>query len=428
MGALVWMVAFGVLAAKPLSLDDALSLARARHPSLKAADAQVTAARARERVAFAPLLPRVSTSLGYSRSTANFVARPGSVPTALDSQTNVSFNSFDFFSAGLTGSASWDFGQSWHRWLSSKEGVGSVEAQAKAERVALGLEVRLAYFEAARQQELREVAEAGLANAQVHFSQAQAFVRAGSRPQIDVVQAKADVAQAKLAAITARNAERTALVRLLTAVGLARAEPVSLTTEPPPALDVEGKDVGQALGVAMEARPELAQLASQVRAQELALKAVQGAYGPTVSATLGLTLQSRSLAQAIVPNASLGVSLAWPLYEGGVTLAQEAEARAQLQVLAAQKGLLEQQLALDVEQAWVGLEGARATLEAAEEAAEAAVEEDRFAVGRYQAGAGNAIELGDARVRLTVAQSQAVQAKYALAQARARLSAALGQE
>lgn len=428
MGALGLGLTVAVLAARPLSLDDALSAARARAPALKAANATVTAVRARERAAFAPLIPRVSASLGYSRSTSNFVARPGSVPSALDSQTNVSLASYDFFSAGLNGSASWDFGQSWRRWLASKETIGSAEAQARAERVALGLEVRQAYFEAARQKELTQVAEAGLANAEAHFTQAQAFVRAGSRPQIDVVQAKADVAQAKLTVVTARNGERTALVRLLTSVGLPRAEPVSLSDETPPALDVEAQDVAQALTRALEGRPELAQLGSQVRAQELALKAVQGAYGPTVSATLGLTLQSRNLAQAVVPNASLGLSLAWPLYEGGVTLAQEAEARAQLDVLAAQRGALEQQLQLDVEQAWVGVEGARAALEAAQEAAQAATEEDRFAVGRYQAGAGNAIELGDARVRLTTAQSQAVQAKYALAQARARLMAALGQE
>lgn len=428
MGALGLTVTLVVLGARPLSLDDALALAKERHPSLKAARAQVTAAQAKERAAFAPLIPRVSASLGYSRSTSNFVARPGSVPSALDSQTNVSLDSYDFFSAGVTGSASWDFGQTLNRWLASQEAIGVQQAGARAESVALGLEVRQDYFEAARQKELRTVAEAGLANAKAHLSQAEAFVRAGSRPQIDVAQAKADAAQAKLAVINAQNAERTALVRLTITLGVPRGEAVELTDGAPGALAEEGGDVAQALTAATAARPELAQLDSQVRAQELTLKAVRGAYGPTVSASLGLTLQSRNLAQAIVPNASLGVNLAWPLYEGGITLAQEADARAQLEVLGAQKALLQQQLALDVEQAWVGVDGARAALEAAEEAAVAAQEEERFAVGRYQAGAGNAIELGDARVRWTTAQSQAVQAKYALAQARARLLAALGRE
>jgi outer membrane protein len=49
-----------------------------------------------------------------------------------------------------------------------------------------------------------------------------------------------------------------------------------------------------------------------------------------------------------------------------------------------------------------------------------------LAEGRYQAGVGNVIELGDSQVALTTAAAQEVQAIFNLATARAKLLQALG--
>jgi outer membrane protein len=49
-----------------------------------------------------------------------------------------------------------------------------------------------------------------------------------------------------------------------------------------------------------------------------------------------------------------------------------------------------------------------------------------LAEGRYDAGVGNVIELGDAQVALTSAEVQAVQADYNISSARAQLLNALG--
>ncbi len=50
----------------------------------------------------------------------------------------------------------------------------------------------------------------------------------------------------------------------------------------------------------------------------------------------------------------------------------------------------------------------------------------KLAEGRYEAGVGSAIELGDAQVALTHAGAQRVQAQFNLSTARAQLLAALG--
>jgi outer membrane protein len=70
----------------------------------------------------------------------------------------------------------------------------------------------------------------------------------------------------------------------------------------------------------------------------------------------------------------------------------------------------------------------KAALSAAGEALVNAREQLRLAEGRYQAGAGSAIELADAQVALTTAAAQRVQADYNLAASRAQLLRALGRE
>jgi outer membrane protein len=63
---------------------------------------------------------------------------------------------------------------------------------------------------------------------------------------------------------------------------------------------------------------------------------------------------------------------------------------------------------------------------AADEALLNARERLRLAEGRYQAGVGSVIELGDAQVALTNAAAQKVQADYNVSTARAQLMKAIG--
>jgi outer membrane protein len=126
-----------------LSLDEALRIAHERQPQLKVARSQVDAAKARTGESLAPMLPQISAALGYSRSTANFVARPGALPSNLSSSSSVNLQSYDFFTSSLNANQLlWDFGQSWNRWQASKASLESQEATAKTSLVTVDLQVR----------------------------------------------------------------------------------------------------------------------------------------------------------------------------------------------------------------------------------------------------------------------------------------------
>ncbi|MDP1823640.1 MAG: TolC family protein [Archangium sp.] len=425
---LTLFVSGSALAALPasLTLEEALALAREHRPSLQAARAQVEAADARARQALAPLLPSVSFNFGYSRSTANFVARPGAVPSSVDTASAASLASSDYWSSGLQVSATlWDFGQGWQRYQAALSTAQAQEAQERAQHRTSDYTVRTLFFAAASQRELVEIARAALENTSAHLAQIDGMVKVGTRPEIDLAQAKADQANARLTVLNAKNGYAVARARVTQALGVAAPPTWEVVDGAPVAVEGEGQEVAVLLPEALGARPEVAALRAQVEAQERTLRGTRAAYFPSLGLQLGGTLASRQL-PTIVPNLSGQLSLSWALYEGGVTPAREREGEATLRQLAAQRDELTLQVSFEVQQALLDVSSAKETVEVAAEARAAAQEKLRLAEGRYRAGAGNALELSDAQVTATQAAGQEVQAKFTLAAARAALVAALG--
>ncbi len=81
---------------------------------------------------------------------------------------------------------------------------------------------------------------------------------------------------------------------------------------------------------------------------------------------------------------------------------------------------------LQVDTARLTVKAAKATIGASQDALDSSREQLRLAEQRFSTGVGNIIELNDAQVAYTTAAAQVVQARFALASARAQLLAALG--
>lgn len=417
------------VAAEPpraLGLDEALKTAAANQPTIREAQATTQAAQARADEAFAPNLPQVNLSAGYQRATANFTARPGAVPSSLSRTSNVSLDSFNYWSSGITATQTlWDFQQTWGRYRAAESTAKAQAEDELAQRVQVDLSVRTAYFQARAQRDLVAVAQATLQNQQAHLDQIKGFVEVGTRPEIDLAQAKANVANARVQLITAQNNYATAKARLNQAMGVEQPTSYDVTDSTLPPVEGEGGQLDTLVDQAYQARPESAAFERQLEAQRYTLRAVKGAYYPSLGASLGATLAGPSL-DHLVPNATAQLTLSWNLYSGGGTTAQVKEAESQEVVLEAQRDAFRLQVRLDVEQAQLAVHAAQETLTASDEALAAAQDQLKLAEGRYQAGVGNVIELSDAQVGLTSASAQRVQAAYGLATARAQLLAALG--
>jgi outer membrane protein len=410
-----------------LTLDQALETARAQQPQLRQAAAATQAALANSDVAMASLLPQVSGSASYQRSTANFTARPGSLPGGIGGGgTSQSWATFDYFNLGLSASQLlYDFGQSRSRWRSAQ---ASADSQRTSERSTLEqvlFAVRTAYFQARAAKSAVTVAVDTLANQQKHLGQIEGFVEVGTRPEIDLAQAKTEVANAQVQLIAAQTDYAIAKAQLNQAMGVEASTNFDVEDEAQPPVAGEDEATDVLLDEALKARPEITALADQIRAQELTVRAIRGALGPSLVFSTGFSdagQQPSSLAWNW--DAALGLSV--PIFQGGQTRAQIRQAEANLAAVQSQAEGERLQVRLEVEQALLTVRAARTALVATGEALVNAKERLRLAEGRYETGVGSIIELGDAQLALTSAAYQEVQAEYKLAQARAGLIRALG--
>jgi outer membrane protein len=399
-------------ASRVVHLEEAVRSAVENHPQLREARAGTEAASARADQARAGLLPRVGLTAGPSIRGEGSSAGGGSGPTS---------------SLGADLSASqllFDFGQTWGRWRAAQAGAEAQRASEGTTQQQLILGARTAFFGARTQRDLVRVARETLANQQRHLEQVQGFVEVGTRARIDLAQIRTDRANAAVQLINAENAYETAKVQLNQAMGVEADTDYDLGDETLGPVAGEDASTDELLKEALAARPEVAALEAQVRAQQLNVEALSGGYWPSFGVSTGAGAGAG--AGALGWNWSAQLTMNWQLFQGLATTAQVREARAALSSAEAQRDLLRQQVRLQVDQARLAVRGAKAALAAAGEALAAARERLELAEGRYQTGAGSILELGDAQVALTTAAAQEVRAEANVALARAQLIQALG--
>lgn len=392
----------------PLTLEQAEALALQHQPQLQSSRAQTRAARARAAQGNAALLPGARLTGDLSRGDGPAPA----VPTTT-------------WSLGLSASQTlFDAGA----WYTASAGRAAAAAQAETERdirLAVLLAVRTAWYQAAAARDLVEVAKETLANREAHLAQVKAFVEVGTRPEIDLAQARADRASAVVQLIGAENDFATAHAQLNQAMGVAASTDYALGAAPVAPLAGEEGTVEALVAEALAARPDAAARARTREARQASLRAAQATWLPTVDAGAKVVEAGPAVDQT-QRSWSAGLTLSWTLLEGGFGAAKASEAQANLDALDADDEAFRQGVRLELEQARLAVRSARASLEASGEVVVNARERLRLADARYQSGLGSGLELNDAQVAVTNAAAQEVKARFALAAARAQLAKALG--
>jgi outer membrane protein len=455
-----------------LTLEDAVRIAMANHPTLGVARNNEEAARARVRQAWSAFLPSFTGSFGYLPQTANFAASPQfqrlflSGPTvavgitctpgapgcatpepcvySLDPttgqprdpncrQTNIrprpSSQIFNFWSAQV--GLEWTlfaFGRSYFAWKSAQQGrVAADEAREAAVR-QVSFEARVAFFSALAADQLVAVAAEAVATRERHFAQIQGFFEAGTRTRVDVAQSRADLASAELMRANAERQREIAQAQFIAALGLDSARHVNLVAPSP---DTSGANetplpadpVGEALGT----RPEPRQLAAQRRAFEFQSKSIRSAYFPALTLALGPSFAGIDITQ-LTPNFQVSLVLAYPApgLNPFLISGQRREVRANAAVVAEQARAVANSIRLEIAQALAELKAARVSVQGSAVLVAAARERRELADARFSEGVGTLLELSDAEAAFVNAQAQAIQAQFDLGLARARLDHALG--
>jgi len=430
------LVLAAALSARTVTLAEAEQAAAAQRPEVRIAAANAAAGAGRTEQARAPLLPQVVLQGIYERSTGNREQKPDRTFTVANS-----FDTFNWYEAKMgIEQLIYDFGRAADRWRAAAARAAGLGDTARAARLQALLDVRAAFFEARADKALVEVARQTLANQDRHYAQISEFVRTGTRPDIDLAQASADRANARVTLIRAENAYTVARAELNRAMGTVGDTDYDVADDEFPPVPGETGPIAGLIDEALRDRPELAAVEAQLRAQELTLQSARAGYWPSLSliagaSDAGIQFQETYMLDylgnvtpygGLAWNLWIGVKLTWPVFQGFLTRGQVHEAAADVDGLRAQRDGALHEVWVGVQRAAPGVRAAKEALVAAEEALTSARTRLRLAEGRYTAGVGNIIELSDAQLGETTAAAQRVAADYALAAARADLVLALG--
>jgi outer membrane protein len=425
------------LSARTVTLEEAERAAEVQKPDVRVAHANTAASDARRVQARSPLLPQIKAEGEYDRTTGNLRQKPGKT-TAVDN----TWKFYNWFQGQVTATQLiWDFGRSLNQWRAAEMRAVALADTERATRLEAVATARAAFFRARAGKALITVARQTFANQERHLGQITGFVQAGTRPEIDLAQARAARANAHVAVIRAENDYTVARAELNQAMGVTGDTEYDVADETFAAVPGETSSIGDLIDEAIRARPDVAALDRQVQAQELAARAARGAYGPALNLIAGARDEGQSFEQThelqgitVIAQGGMawnvwgGVQLSWPLFQGLLTRGQVREADAQLDAARAERDMLVQQVWVAVQQAAATVRAAQEAVAASDEALTAARERLRLADGRYASGVGSIIELGDAELVAAQAGGQKVAADYALAEARAALVLALGRK
>jgi outer membrane protein len=386
------------VAGRVLTLDEAVAIALEQQPQITARLFDYAAARYRVDQALAPLLPQLTGSVSATKSQNPSLSSSGVASTVLRN-----FDQTVLAQVALS-QLLFDFGKN----LAATEAARKLQDVAlenvELQRQLIALSVKEAYTNMLFAQRLIRVNDQALQRADLNLKSARGFYEVGTRPKSDVARAEVDVANARLAVIQARNAERLALVALNTAMAIDVDTPTTIEDNlvyEPVTLD------RQAIRAeALRQRPEYRQAKLTAEAAEAQQRQAFRNFFPDVTGSGAYGGARRDLHELW----AVTLSLSWTLYDGGGRIGRYREARANYEGALARIKATELDIIQNVEQAQLTVTEAAERIQAAQTAVASAQENFRLAQGRFDAGVGTILELTDAQLALTQAQNTETQA------------------
>jgi outer membrane protein TolC len=306
----------------------------------------------------------------------------------------------------------------------------ALSSDAAAIRDDLKLDIARAYWTLVSARESVRVLDESLTQVAAHLRDAQHRLHAGLIPPNEVLSVEAQQSRQRMLRIqAAANTDigEAALARLAGLAPGTHIEPA--TTLDLPALTSERFDA--LLETARQNRSDRRALAERVNAAAQRIDAAAAGRRPTIGVGGGFDYAR--------PNARIfprqnswqeswdaSINLDWPIFDGGRTRAEVAEATATRRAAEARLAEFDSVLGLELRQRLSELESSRAAIGAADDAIRAATEAHRVVGERFNAGVATSTDVLDAEIAILQSGLDRTQSLASLRMAEAGLSRATG--
>jgi outer membrane protein TolC len=408
-----------------ISLQQAIAIGFARSPSLRAARADVAVEAAAVRLERAGLLPSFSGSadLDYvidqnGAVTSTTTGAGTTVGTAI--QGGGSYRSWNA-SFGLSlAQLIYDGGKIAAAVNAARATEAATADTYERELQTVAYNVANAYYTYLGAERTTQVDLEIVREDVVQEDLVRAEVRAGTSARSDIATAQLPTAQARLAVVRAQGTELADEAAFLNAMGLEANGNVQPIDDAPvftnsPVSSVPVPTYATAVTRAIALRPDYDSSVQTVTQVRYSLKNAALGLFPTLSASASASDASTQQNLADFRNSqSIGLALSVPIYDQGVTAANVASERAQLDVANANLQTTVLGIQLNVKQTLANLVAAQAALVATQQEYATAVINLESTQAQYRAGVTTLPLLLNAQVQLTQALTDQVTAVYTL--------------
>lgn len=419
-------VAAASVASRSVALGEAERIAIERNPQMASAMEGVVSASAAVVQARATRLPTLTADGGYTRSLElPVIFLPEPIGTRVLGDTNT-------YQFALS------VGQPLFLGFAGVTGVRLAETNRTAAELQLDQTkqsvisaVREAYLAAVLARSIVRVQEEAVAQAESSLAQVQLRFDVGAASGFDLLRARVQLSTIRPNLVSARSNRDIADAQLRVAMGLGPSE----TVVPSDTLAEfvsrwAGQPTDSLIQVANGNRPDLRQMGYRELNAQRQVKLAQSAYYPMLSAYGRAQWQAQSSRLSFNPdfvrNASVGLSLSWTLWDSWRTPASVQGARVGVKQASYGAELLRNGIAAEVEAAHLKLREAAVNVRSGQETVAQASEALRLARVLYAEGGSTQLDVINAQVSLTQAQTQYVQTLYQYHVAHVRLEKALG--
>ncbi|MDI9635393.1 TolC family protein [Oscillatoria amoena NRMC-F 0135] len=412
---------------QPLTLEQALELARRNNQELQVARLEYDRARAVVRQALAAEYPTLTLQGDASRqqSPGGQIAAAGSPPGGPnpDAPTNTLSGtlqlSYDLYTGGLRSANI--------RAAERQQRVTELEVERLGEQ--LRLDVTEDYYNLQEALEQIRIRQQSVNNALRSLQDAQALEQAGVGTRFAVLQAQVQFAneqQRLTEAIAQLRTARRQLARRLSIpqfVDLTAADPVQIAGRWELPLE-------DSIVLAFQNRAELEQQLVQRELNEAQRRAALSARNPRVSLFANYNVLRTSSDDPLGTTGTgdgytLGARVNWNLFDGGEARARARQEEADIAIAETNFANNRNLVRLQVEQSYFELVSTFENIQTASIALEQAREALRLARLRFQAGVGTQTEVIDAETDLTLAEFNRIQAILGYNRSLARLQRAI---
>lgn len=413
----------------PLALVEAVERALCRDPQSRQAWANAKVQAAQIGIAKSSYLPTIAASLDLSKQEARTSYKDYPV---LDSNVRPTIRSGGLKMSMVLA----DFGQRSANLDQARSLLDAANAAHDATLQAAFVAAAQAYFDTQTAQATLDASREAERAAKESFAAAEAKYRAGIGALTDQLQAQTAYSKALLDRVSAEGDLKNAQGSLATAMGLPANTPMVLAKRQETRPDTTFvKPVEELIDDARQNHPALIAAEAQVNAAKAKIDAATAEGRPIISLASEYS-HSQQLHQppsiGLVPtgidarNASIGIQVNIPLFEGFGRTYRIQAARDQAEVKQAELAGLSQQIILEVWKSYQALRTEDESINAAEELAKSARMSFKVAQGRYKAGVGNILETLNAQSAQANAEQQRIKSISRWHTARLKLAASIG--